>query len=132
MDYNCWCLYRNSKSSQDVVDFINCRISEKSVYGPPTADDLVAICKSVSVEFMLVTSTFGPSWLLDACANVLVGGAEFLEIQYMGLIKHLVTLLAVQQYKQMGIQSEPHSNHPYEKITVVCMYRLYHEVEVST
>ena len=48
--------YRNSKSSQDVVDFINCRMSEKSVYGPPTADDLVAICKSVSVKFVLVTS----------------------------------------------------------------------------
>ena len=39
--------YRNSKSSQDVVDFINCRISEKSNGGPPTADDLVSVCKSV-------------------------------------------------------------------------------------
>ena len=52
-------LHRNSKSSQDVVDFINCRISEKSVYGPPTADDLVAICKSVSVKFVFEVSPSG-------------------------------------------------------------------------
>lgn len=36
------------------MDFINCRISEKSVDGPPSADDLVAICKSVGVEFTYV------------------------------------------------------------------------------
>ena len=34
-----------------MVDFINCRMSEKSEDGPPTADDLVVICKSVGVKF---------------------------------------------------------------------------------
>ena len=41
--------YRNSKSSQEVVDFVNCRLKERVENGLPTQQDLTQICESVSV-----------------------------------------------------------------------------------
>lgn len=44
---------RNSKSSQEVVDFVCCRLKEKVGNGIPTQQDLTQICESVCVFFCL-------------------------------------------------------------------------------
>lgn len=67
-----------------MVDFINCRISEKSEDGPPTADDLVVICKSVGVKvkfctgmFFVVNSSLKNSPLVVHLAYMYCGSSEW-------------------------------------------------------
>lgn len=40
---------RNSKSSQEVVDFVGCRLKERVGNGLPSQEDLSEICESVSL-----------------------------------------------------------------------------------
>ena len=54
---NAMFILRNSKTSQEVIDFVRCRLSERTHDRPPTSDDLVGICESVSVCFVKYNRT---------------------------------------------------------------------------
>lgn len=52
--YHLYGLRRNSLSSQEVVDFVSCKLKEKVGNGEPTQKDLSRICESVSCLLLFV------------------------------------------------------------------------------
>ena len=51
---------RNSKTSQEVVDFVYCRLKEKVGRAVPTQQHLTEICESVCVSKMFIEIACGP------------------------------------------------------------------------